>query len=66
MKRNNPFVPLEKEESHGSERLKAGNAAAKGETHDSKKAGREGQVGEQKRGSSKNSPGRSNQSISRN
>jgi hypothetical protein len=57
MKRNNLFVPLGSEDVHGSERLGDGNAAAKGEKHDSKKAGREGQPGEQKR-PLKNSPGR--------
>jgi hypothetical protein len=64
MKRNNLFVPLGSEDSHGSERQKSGNAPAKGEKHDSKKAG-DGQPGEQKRGTFKNSPGRSNQDISR-
>jgi hypothetical protein len=57
MKRNNLFVPLGFEDSHGSERQISGNAPAKGEKHDSKKAG-EGQPGEQKRGTFKNSPGR--------
>ena len=57
MKRNNLFVPLGSEDSHGSERQKSGNAPAKGEKHDSKKAG-DGQPGELKRGTFKNSPGR--------
>ncbi len=57
MKRNNSFVPLGSDDSHGSERQKSGNATAKGEKHDSKKAG-DGQPGEQKRGTFKNSPGR--------
>lgn len=59
MKRN-LFAPLGEEDSHGSERQKSGNAPAKGERHDSPKAGREGQPGEQKRGGAKNSPGRAN------
>lgn len=57
MKRN-LFQPLGPDDDHGSERQKGGNAPAKGENHDSKKAGREGQPGELKRGSSKSSPGR--------
>ena len=56
MKRN-LYLPLAPEDSHGSERQKSGNAPAKGENHDSKKAG-DGQPGEQKRGTFKNSPGR--------
>jgi hypothetical protein len=64
MKRN-LYMPLGPEDSHGSERQKSGNAPAKGENHDSPKADREGQPGQQKRGTFKNSPGRSNQDISR-
>jgi hypothetical protein len=56
MKRN-LFTPLGPEDSHGSERQKSGNAPAKGEKHNSKKAG-DGQPGEQERGTFKNSPGR--------
>jgi hypothetical protein len=58
MKRNNVFIPLGNEDAHGSERHKSGNAPAKGEKHDSSKAGRDGQPGEQKRGTNKNRPGR--------
>jgi hypothetical protein len=57
MKRN-PYTPLGPEDSHGSERQKSGNAPAKGEKPDSKKAGGDGQPGQQKRGTFKNSPGR--------
>jgi hypothetical protein len=61
MKRN-PFTPLGEDDLTGSERIGGGNDPVRkedAEKHDSPKAGREGQAGEQRRGSSKNSPGRS-------
>ena len=65
--RRNLFAPLGENDLTGSERAGCGNEAVpknNAEKHDSSKAGRDGQTGEQRRGSSKNSPGRSNDSES--
>jgi hypothetical protein len=59
--RRNLYAPLSENELTGSERAGSGNSPIpkdNAEKHDSDKAGREGQAGEQRRGNSKNSPGR--------
>jgi hypothetical protein len=59
--RKNPFTPLGDSELTGSERARSGSSPVpkdNSEKHDSRKAGIDGQLGEQRRGNSKNSPGR--------